>query len=227
MTEKYKYKAEFHAHTNPASACSQISPEELVGRYCKSGYTTVVLTNHFICDTSADPDEKITNFLADYHKTSELGKNAGLNIVLGAELRFSENINDYLIYGISEDDMYTINSLLDSGIDNFYKKFKNDRNVILQAHPFRDGMELANPKSVDGVEVFNMHPGHNSRIAFAAKYAREHNMLISAGTDFHHFGHEGMCSIMTQQPIKTSYDAADVLKKRDFIVDISGFKIIV
>ena len=226
MLEEYKYKTEFHAHTSPASTCSRISPEKMVETYIREKYTSVIITNHFMYDT-AETDSKIKAYLDDYYHTKELGEKEGLNIVLGAEIRFSENVNDYLIYGIEDKDLFAINSLLDNGIDNFYREYKNDKNIILQAHPFRDGMSLANPKSVDGIEVFNMHPGHNSRIGLAAKYAREHNMLVSAGTDFHEFGREAMCSIMTRKPILTSYDAAEVLKKRDFIIDISGYKVIV
>ena len=225
MLEEYKYKTELHAHTSPVSMCSEISPEEMVRVYCESGYKSVTITNHFMYDEQ-NTEEKVTAYLKDFHKAAELGKKAGLNVILGAEIRFSENVNDYLVYGISEEDLYEINSYLDFGIDNFYKKFKNDKNIILQAHPFRDNMSLANPQSLDGIEVFNMHPGHNSRIALAARYAREHNMLISAGSDFHHPTQHALCSIMTKEPLENSYELAKVLKNRDFVIDVSGYKII-
>ena len=138
----------------------------------------------------------------------------------------SEVDNDYLIYGICEEDLSEIIKLLDYGIDNFYKEFKNDRNIIIQAHPFRNGMELANPKSIDGIEVFNLHPGHNSRIAFAAQYASAHDFIITCGSDFHHYGHEGISAILTKEPIKDSYHLAQILKSRDYIIDISGYKVI-
>lgn len=226
MFEEYKFKTELHAHTTPASGCSEITPEHLIEVYKEKGYTSIALTNHFIVD-DADPQEKITKYLDDYYKTIEIGKKEGINIILGSEIRFSENYNDYLIYGIIPDDLYDINSLLDKGIDNFYKEYKNDKNIILQAHPFRNGIELANPESIDGIEAFNLHPGHNSRVGFAAQYARKHGFLITCGTDYHHFGHEGLCGILTKEPITDSHQLAQVLKNKDYIIDISGYKVII
>jgi len=225
MFKEYKFKTELHAHTTPASGCSEITPEHLVEVYKEKGYTSIALTNHFTAD-DADPEEKIKKYLDDYYKTLEIGKKEGINILLGSEIRFSENCNDYLIYGIQPDDLYDINALLHDGIDNFYKEYKNDKNIILQAHPFRNGIELANPDSLDGVEAFNLHPGHNSRVGFSAQYAREHNFIVICGTDYHHFGHEGLCGILTKEPLTDSYQLAEILKKKDYLIDISGYKVI-
>ena len=46
----------------------------------------------------------------------------GINVILGAEIRFTENVNDYLIYGIDEDELITIYDMLDLGIKEFYKQ---------------------------------------------------------------------------------------------------------
>lgn len=225
MLEEYKYKTELHAHTSPASGCSQITPEYMVEAYKGLGYTSVAITNHFIFDDFVPVDEKVSRLLDDYKKTKEIGEKVGLNIILGAEIRFLENFNDYLIYGIEEDELYEIYSLLEFGIDNFYKVYKNDKNVIIQAHPFREVCTPANPESLDGIEAFNVHPGHNSQIAVAAKFAKEHNKIITVGTDFHHHGHEGLSAILTKEPIKTSHQLADVLKNRDYLIDIGGCKV--
>lgn len=226
MFEDYKYKTELHAHTSPASGCSQITPEYMVEAYKKLGYTCVALTNHFIYEENALVSDKVLRVLDDYHKTKQIGADNGLNIILGAEIRFLENYNDYLIYGIDESDLTAIYSLLEYGIDNFYKTYKNDKNVIIQAHPYRDVCTVANPDSLDGIEVFNVHPGHNSKIAIAAKFAREHNKIITAGTDFHHHGHEGLSAILTKVPIKNSYQLAEILKNRDYLIDIGGCKVL-
>lgn len=225
MLEEYKYKTELHAHTSPASGCSQITPEYMVEAYKGLGYTSVAITNHFIFDDFVPVDEKVSRLLDDYKKTKEIGEKVGLNIILGAEIRFLENFNDYLIYGIEEDELDEIYSLLEFGIDNFYKVYKNDKNVIIQAHPFREVCTPTNPESLDGIEAFNVHPGHNSQIAVAAKFAKEHNKIITVGTDFHHHGHEGLSAILTKEPIKTSHQLADVLKNRDYLIDIGGCKV--
>ena len=224
MFDEYKYKIELHAHTSPASMCGKVSPEEMIERFKKQGFNSVCITNHFMYD-DAENEKKISAYLDDFHRAEKAGAENGVNVILGAEIRFSENNNDYLIYGFEETDLFEINSLLGQGIDNFYKKFKNDKNVIIQAHPFRDGMSRANSESVDGVEVFNMHPGHNPRIALAARFARENNLIISAGTDFHDPGYEGICAVMTKEPILNTYDIAKTIKSQDFVIDLSGYKI--
>lgn len=225
MFEEFKFKTELHAHTSPASGCSEIQPEYLIEVYKKMGYTSVAVTNHFTFhEDVTDIKAKIDSYLDDYYKTLEFGKKEGLNVLLGAEIRFSENYNDYLVYGISEEDLYTIEGLLSKGIDNFYKEFKSDRNLIFQAHPFRNGMEPVNPESLDGIEVYNLHPGHNSRVGLAAQYAKEHDFLIIGGTDYHHFGHEGLGGIFTKEPVTDSFMLAKILKNKEYLLNVGGFK---
>ena len=109
----------------------------------------------------------------------------------------------------------------------FYKEFKSDKNVIIQAHPFRDHITLCDLDYIDGIEVFNMHPNHNSRVPLAAKLAKENpQLLITGGSDFHHEGHEGVCGFCTDKKLSSSYDIADIISSRDFILDIMGNKII-
>ena len=148
----------------------------------------------------------------------------GLNVILGAEIRFTENENDYLIFGISPEGLIDIYKMLSFGIDRFYSEYKNEKNIIIQAHPFRDGMLSVKRESLDGIEVFNMHPNHNSRIGLAAKSASD-NMITTCGSDFHHQGQECMCGLLTKKPLKTSYDVASVLKSRKYAMSIGNYLI--
>jgi len=220
------YKTELHTHTAPVSSCSEITAKHLVEIYKANGYDSIVLTNHFITEFKGGTvQEKIKCYLEDYYKCCEEGKLVGLHVILGAELRFTENSNDYLIFGICPDELIDIYTLLPYGIDNFYHEYKNDKNVILQAHPFRDGMEMVKRESLDGIEVFNLHPNHNSRVGIAAKYAYENNMIATCGSDFHHLGHECLCGILTNEPLKNSYDVANVLKTGDYHMTIGNYMV--
>ena len=139
------------------------------------------------------------------------------------EIRFPENSNDYLVYGIGEKDIKDIFSYIYGDYIHFYKGFKNNKNVILQAHPFRNGMVLQNPDFIDGIEVFNMHPNHNSRVAVANQYANEHTEFIkTCGTDFHHEGHQGLGAILTKTLPGDSFGIAEILKSRDYLFNIAG-----
>ena len=98
--------------------------------------------------------------------------------------------------------------------------------MIFQAPPFRDGMVRADLSSIDGIEAFNLHPTHNSRVGVAARYAREHNLQIICGSDYHDEGCDALCSILTKEEIKDSIQLADILKKKEYIIEISGYKLL-
>lgn len=219
MFEEYKYKTEMHTHTKPVSVCADFPAKDVIKIYKEAGADAVVITNHF-CPWFFE-DRNVDIYLRDYYDAVNEGEKQGISVILGAEIRFSENHNDYLLYGIDEDDLRKAEKLLDSGIDNFYKEFKNEKNLIVQAHPFRE-TNLANPESLDGIEVFNMHPHHNSCVALAAKYAKEKEFLITGGTDFHHLGHQGMCFLRTKEKPKDSFELARIIKSRDYVFDVWG-----
>ena len=96
------YKTELHAHTCEVSPCADLTVEEVTDRYIAAGYSTLVLTNHY-CDYVIDNagetwEEKIGHYLSAYHAMKEYAGDR-LHILLGCELRFTENHNDYLIFG--------------------------------------------------------------------------------------------------------------------------------
>lgn len=221
----YKYKIEAHAHTFPMSPCADFTPEEVIEKYSQLNFNAIVITNHFskYLFNEESKDCVIKRFLDDYHKALETAKKYNINVILGMEIRFPENCNDYLVYGIEESDISTLFDLTLTDYKTFYKTFKNDHNVILQAHPFRANMTLQDPEFLDGIEVFNMHPGHNSKIGIAAQYAANYPHFIKiCGTDFHHNGHQGLGAILLKTLPKNSFEFAEILKSGDYLIDISG-----
>lgn len=222
--EKYQYKTELHLHTSPASGCSEIPPELAVKIYAGLGYHSIVICNHFYDGMRFRENKQqcIDAYLADYDLAVEAGKKYGINVILGCEIRFTENTNDYLLFGIDREFFDAAYEVLDMGIEEFSKEFRDDGRLLIQAHPFRDRMTEVAPEYLDGIETFNMHLGHNSRVALASKYAKKHGLIPTAGTDFHHPGHEGMTALLTQTEIKTSHDIVKVLRSRDYIFEIGG-----
>ena len=222
--EKYTFKTELHAHTKPASGCSEIYPEELVENYARLGYSGVVISNHFYSGMRyyGNKEKCLNAYLADFDKAVQVGNKLGIHVILGCEIRFAENINDYLLFGIDREFLKAAYAYLDKDLAAFSKDFRREDRVLLQAHPFRQGMALADPDYIDGIETFNVHPGHNSRVAVAARYAQEHSFIVSAGTDYHHHGHEGLAGIRTKTELKTSQEVAQVLRSRDYLLDVGG-----
>lgn len=223
ILNEYKFRTELHAHTSPVSRCGKISPEEMVERYSEAGADCVVVTNHLNPDWLAkSADTRVEEYLSDYYRAFETGKRFGVHVILGVEVRFCENDNDYLVYGVEPSDIEKIISYIDKGISEFYRGFKNDKNIILQAHPFRKNMVLAPLDSIDGVETFNCHPVHNSKVAVAARYARDNRLTVSGGTDYHDPGDHGLCMMRSKKKPETSYDIAEILKSHDYLFDIAG-----
>lgn len=223
LAERFCYTTELHAHTSPVSDCANFSAAETVAFYQKRGAKSLVITNHLHQKWSdGDPEKRAEDYLSDYYEACEAAKGTGMNIILGAEMRFFENNNDYLVYGISPDDIAFFITLVPHGIENFYRKAKTDKNIILQAHPFRKGITLAPLSSIDGIEAYNMHPGHNSGMGFSARYAREHDLTVCGGSDFHHLDHDAVCLMRTQNVMRDSYDVAEAIRSRDVIFDCSG-----
>ena len=101
-----KMKIDLHIHTTGFSNCGKLSAAEIVEHYSKAGYDAIVITNHF---NSISRQWFLDNGGIDYHKSyfdticqaAELGEKCGLLVLGGFELRFDENANDYLAYGMT------------------------------------------------------------------------------------------------------------------------------
>lgn len=231
LLSSYKYRIELHAHTFPASGCSEITPQEMVTTYKGLGYDAVVITNHFMYKLdNREKEEYINDFIQDFEETRKFGVEQGIKIYFGAEIRFTENNNDYLIFGINKDLLWEIYDLLPNGIESFRKSYAMPESVFVQAHPMRNGMQIVEPTLLDGIEVFNMHPGHNSRVGIASTYATENGIhIITAGSDFHHRNqnHEGISSVRSTILPKDSFELAKILKSGDYLLEIGRNNIII
>ena len=225
LTE-YPFTTELHAHTNPASFCGDFPANEVVDFYRAAGVNTLAITNHFNSELCiGDLKENVKKYLDDYYLAKESANN-DINVILGIEIRFDGSCNDYLVFGISEDELEFYADLTPYGIENFYKNAKNTHNVIIQAHPFRNGVTLAPVDSIDGIEAYNMHPNHNQRNALSTKHAKNNDLLITGGSDFHHITHHALCLMRTKNKLKDSYDVAQAIKSKDVVFDSNGSIII-
>ena len=214
IIKEYPYMTELHCHTSGVSKCSQISPAEMVAVYKAAGYSGLVLTNHFYpWEPSKSGYKKyVDEYIKGYEALRNKGEAQGLCVYLGMEIRFEENANDYLVYGIDEDFIRNAVSQSMKTLADFVSVAKSDKNLILQAHPFRNGMTLMPPELLDGIEVYNLHPNHNSRVGFAAKYAEDFNGAFTCGTDFHHTGQGALTALLTRQVPKDSFDIVNYIK---------------
>lgn len=224
ILKEYPYKTELHAHTHPISPCSEFSPDALIETYLKTGVDAIALTNHFTPAQMAErePREFAKAYIRAFYDFRDAAEARGIKAIFGAEIRFAENSNDYLLYGIDEDDVLPICAYLPFGLERFRREFYREGMLLIQAHPCRNGMTDIPLSLLDGIEAFNLHPGHNSRIAIAARRASEGGLLVTGGTDFHHPGHEGCCLMRSRELPTDSHELSALLRSRDFALEVSG-----
>lgn len=227
---EYAYKTELHAHTNPVSACSQITPEDAVAAYIEAGVKTLTITNHLtehhLVGFSSNA-EVAEYYLSDYYRAKKAAEGTSLNVCLGAEMRFASTNNDYLLFGFAPEEMDRIISYIPRTVEEFYRDFKNDKNVLIHAHPRRANMDPTPYGSIDGVEVYNLHPGIEARMVYTAHDARERDLLVTGGSDFHGCGNgaikkSAICVMRTKAELRDSFDVAAAIKSRDVIFDMFG-----
>ena len=218
LLAQYPYKFELHAHSSPASCCSDLSPNDLVERCKNAGASGLVLTNHAIWWMREQPKEEwCAQYLKDYRDTKEAGEKLGVKVLLGFEVRFPQSNNDYLVFGPDESFIPAVWEYVAGDLESFYAACHDHDCLILQAHPHRNGNEPANPDCLDGYEVFNMHPGHNSRVAVAAKLHAQHGGVITGGTDFHHPDHEGSLFTCFAEMPESERDLVRLLRSGDYM----------
>lgn len=213
-----RYKYDTHVHTVETSYCGQVTGSGLVRLYREAGYDGVVITDHyykeyFECLPGKSWEKKIDTYLTGFRKAEEEGRKRGLRVLLGAELRFEENYNDYLVFGMDEAFLKENEALYDLGLKRFYELTRGKDILIFQAHPFRPGMIPASPLLLDGVEVYNGNARHNSGNRLAREYARKHNLLMSSGSDFHQHEDLARGGIIVPETLTTPADLVRVLQE--------------
>lgn len=187
-----KYKIELHAHSSESSRCGSIKAEDLVNKYKKAGYSALVLTDHYyarffdkIVDLSWE--KQLERYLKGYKIAKKTAQNLNFRVFLGIEIKFNDDPNEYLIYGLTEDFLLKHPRLHQLSLAELrtLTADQSQKTLIFQAHPFRSGMAPAAAELLSGLEVYNGNPRHDSQNYKALSYAREHNLKMISGSDFH------------------------------------------
>lgn len=216
---KMAYKLELHAHTSEISRCASATAEVLVEKYRNAGYNGVVITNHFDPETlEALPGDTWASKVRSYGDAVRHAADvaADIDIFFGCELRMRENMNDYLLFGVSEEFLASSPDIFSLGIKKLHE-FCNENGIsVYQAHPFRNRMTICDPRMIDGIEVFNGHRGHDSRNEIAARWAERYGLPVSSGSDFHDPFSAVNAGIETDFRIASQNELREVLQSGSF-----------
>lgn len=217
------YKIETHLHTNHTSKCGWLDAPALAEGYHTAGYAAVSVTDHYNrttfeylnVDTTA-PGDKVAPFLTGFRRMAEEGEKRGLRVYKGAELRFDECENDYLLYGYSDDLLAEPEEIFRMGIAAFAPIARAAGALIVQAHPYRRKCTPAIACYLEGLEVRNLNPRHENHNAWAEEYAAQFGLLRLGGSDCHRSEDIALAGILTDTLPEDSFQLAALLRSGQY-----------
>lgn len=216
-----KYLTEIHLHTKESSSCAKIPAKKMIELYKKEGYKTIVVTDH--CSKSKMDSlgnktwrEKIDYICRGFNIAEQYGNELEMNVLLGIEITLQITDSDYLIYGIDKDFLYENEKIYEYTLEKLYKICNERGYLLVQAHPFRDDIQLAPLEYIDGIEVFNGCQDEVSRNDKALEYGESTNKILTSGSDFHNLDDLAKGGIITQIEIKDIKQLVKILKTKQF-----------
>lgn len=216
-----KYLTELHLHTKESSSCSKIPAKQMIEEYKKEGYSTIVITDHCSknkMDILGDISwkEKIDYVYKGFDISKKYGNKLGIHILLGVEMTLQTTNSDYLIYGIDKKFLYENEMIYEYTLEKLYELCNKKGYLLVQAHPFRDNIQLAPLEYVDGIEVFNGCQTEVSRNDKALEYGNSTNKILTSGSDFHRLDDLARGGIITEVEIKDIKQLVEILKTKNY-----------
>jgi predicted metal-dependent phosphoesterase TrpH len=186
-----RYLFETHAHTAESSPCSNVAAGDLVKAYKDNGYSGIIITDHVgdwgFSEMRGTWKDKAGMVIRAYEKAKDAGEKEGLKILFGLEIALNHPYRDFLIYGVGYDFLYKNENIQDIALCELYKLVHAEDALLIAAHPFRGLREMPDPKHLDGAEVVNSNPRNTNHNEKALEWAEQHNMIRTAGSDFHEY----------------------------------------
>ena len=218
------YKIETHLHTGLCSSCGRLDTQTILEGYAAAGYHAITVTDHF-SRYNFERQPWSTNrqewnpdlFLEGYYQLKDQAAAFGMKVYRGAEVRFDGSRNDYLLYNYPMEFLEDPEGFFTMTLEDFYPLCQKAGALIVQAHPFREPCIPSDIRYLDGVEVMNMHPRHDSQNHLAWKMARQDPRLIPlCGSDCHQLPDIGAGGILSDTLPEDENALAQLLKSQKF-----------
>ena len=166
-----------------------------------AGYDAVIVTDHytpeFFPDNQRNYAQRLHDYFEGYRCAQAEGDRIGLHVFPALEVRTAAGMEDYLIYGVTPEELERIGCLAHLSLPELREAGHSVPDAILvQAHPYRGYLHCMPAGLLDGVEVCNENPRHNSHNDRALAYAKEHHLLMTAGSDVHELGDAGGAGLL-------------------------------
>lgn len=221
---------DLHTHTAEVSGCGRLPAAEVAERYAAAGFSGFAVTDHLYLEflgrlgAGCSWDDAVSQYLTGYRAAERHGGKLGVRVVLGAELRFPENNNDYLIYGIDEAWLRKNPGICQMTAQGFFDRY-HDEVLIIRAHPFREGSALMEEGAVHGVELINTNPRHDNGNRQALALCQRHpEYLRTAGSDTHREGDAAQAGVIFPEPAEDSFACKQLLGAGRFTLWAPGYE---
>lgn len=214
---KSLWKYEMHAHTSPISQCSLLPPAILAQTVRRNGYDALVVTDHYTPSffeggfSGLAYRRRVHDYFAGFRAAREAGAAIGLTVLPGAELTLTAGPEDFLLYGFNEDIALETGCLCTLTLPEVRKRLMPYGVLLIQAHPYRRYLRCAPAQLLDGVEVYNGNPRHDSQNPIALAFAKDNHLLMTAGSDVHQVSDFGRAWMMLP-PAHSEGELAQLLR---------------
>lgn len=158
------YLYETHVHSLNGSLCGKCTPQELVRAYKETGYTGLVLTDHFINGNTSVPrdldwETRMHMYYNAYLEAKEEGDKLDFDVFFGIEHWYARG-KEILIYGITLDFLLSHPELNTANIETYADLVHEYGGILVHAHPHRirdyiDPNFMPRYDVCDGIEVYN------------------------------------------------------------------------
>lgn len=220
------FRIETHLHTKTSSGCGLLSSREILEGYKNAGYDGLCVTDNYLryyfdkMDImELSPRQRLQRFLKGYYELLDEAEKYNIRIYKGAEVRFDENDNDYLLYGWPDELLLDADAIFSMGIERFSILCRQCGALLIQAHPYRAACLPAKEEYIDGVEVFNASPRHqhDNRNHLAMEFAKKHERLIRfSGSDCHRSEDIARSGIIVDKLPQNESDLASMIRSGNF-----------
>jgi predicted metal-dependent phosphoesterase TrpH len=215
------FKSDIHIHTKESSECSNISAKEIVQNYKRSGYNTIIITDHcydkyFLNKALMKWNDIVEYMCKGYEKAKEEGDKEGINVLFAIELTLKETDSDYLLYGISKEELLNLPYIYNYTLKGLLTLCNNNGYLLIQAHPYRDcSIKVALPNEVHGFEVYNGLDSI-SKNELSYNYSKINRLKMTSGGDTHIVNDIGKAGIITRNAIIIINDFINCVNNEDY-----------
>ena len=186
------YQIETHLHTSHSSPCGKVDADTIARLYAEAGFHGILVTDHFFHYTcrphcwNIPYEDFFQVFMEGYHQLTKAAEPYGLKIYKGAEVRFDESVNDYLLLDYPDWLLQDPLAVFSMGLEQFSPLAREAGALLIQAHPYRGNCTVADPALVDGYEVRNASPRAVNNNELTVEWMAQHpDKLQLCGSDFH------------------------------------------